>query len=64
MSKLTIIRHAKSDWSGNVNDLERGLNKRGINSCKIISQELKKRIYKPDLFLLKMLLTKRNRQLL
>ena len=52
MSKLIIIRHAKSDWSGNVNDLERGLNKRGFNSCKIISRELKKRIDKPDLFLI------------
>ena len=52
MSKLTIIRHAKSDWNGNVNDLERGLNKRGFNSCKIISKELKKRIDKPDLFLI------------
>ena len=31
MSKLILIRHAKSDWSGNVNDLQRGLNKRGHN---------------------------------
>ena len=52
MSKLIIIRHAKSDWSGNVNDHQRGLNKRGFNSCKVISKELKKRIDKPDLFLI------------
>ena len=52
MSKLTIIRHAKSDWNGNVNDLQRGLNKRGYNSCRVISKELKKRIDKPDLFLI------------
>ncbi len=52
MSKLIIIRHAKSDWSGNVNDLQRGLNKRGYNSCRVISKELKKRIDKPDLFLI------------
>jgi len=52
MSKLIIIRHAKSDWNGNVNDLQRGLNKRGLNSCKVISKELKKRIDKPDLFLI------------
>ena len=52
MSKLILIRHAKSDWSGNVNDLQRGLNKRGYNSCKVISEELKKRIDKPDLFLI------------
>ena len=52
MSKLIIIRHTKSDWSGNVNDLQRGLNKRGYNSCRVISKELKKRIDKPDLFLI------------
>ena len=43
MSKLILIRHAKSDWSGNVNDLQRGLNKRGYNSSKVISEELKKK---------------------
>lgn len=52
MSKLTLIRHAKSDWNDNVSDLQRGLNKRGFNSCKVISKELKKRIDKPDLFLI------------
>ena len=52
MSKLILIRHAKSDWSGNVNDLQRGLNKRGYNSCRVISKELKKRTDKPDLFLI------------
>ena len=52
MSKLILIRHAKSDWSGNVNDLHRGLNRRGYNSCRVISKELKKRIDKPDLFLI------------
>ncbi len=52
MSKLILIRHAKSDWSGSVNDLQRGLNKIGYNSCKFISEELKKRIDKPDLFLI------------
>ena len=52
MSKLILIRHAKSDWSGYINVLQRGLNKRGYNSCKVISEELKKRIDKPDLFLI------------
>ena len=52
MSKLILIRHAKSDWSGNVNDLQRGLNKRGYNCCRVISKELKERIDKPDLFLI------------
>ena len=52
MSKLILIRHAKSDWSGNVNDIQRGLNKRGYNSCIVIFEELKKTIDKPDLFLI------------
>ena len=52
MSKLILIRHAKSDWSDNVNDLQRGQNKRGYYSCKVISEALKKRIDKPDLFLI------------
>ena len=48
MSKLIIIRHAKSDWSGNVNDLQRGLNKSGYNSWRVVSKELKKRMDKSD----------------
>ena len=32
MSKLILIRHAKSDWSGNVNDLQRGLIKEGLKA--------------------------------
>ena len=52
MSKLILIRHAKSDWSGNVDDLQRGLNNRGLNSCGVISKELKKKLDKPDLFLI------------
>ena len=42
MSELILIRHDKSDWSGSVNDLQRGLNKRVYNSCRVISKELKK----------------------
>lgn len=52
MGKIIVIRHAKSDWSSYGSDFDRGLNKRGYKSCKIISQQLKKRIEKvPDKFL-------------
>lgn len=51
MVKLILIRHAKSDWSKNVIDVERGLSNRGYKSYKIILNELKKRIEKPNLFL-------------
>ena len=51
MAKLILIRHAKSDWSKNVIDFKRGLSNKGYKSCKIILKELKKRIEKPNLFL-------------
>ncbi len=40
MSKIVVIRHAKSDWYSNTSDFERVINKEGQKSCKIISQEL------------------------
>ena len=51
MSKIVVIRHAKSDWNSNTSDFERVINKEGQKSCQIISQELKKRITKPDKFI-------------
>ncbi len=51
MSKIVVIRHAKSDWHSNTSDFERVINKEGQKSCQIISQELKKRITKPDKFI-------------
>ena len=51
MSNLIIMRHAKSDWSGNEPDFNRKLNKRGVLSCKIISENLKNKIIIPDLFI-------------
>ena len=41
MSKiLHIIRHAKSDWSHECADFDRGLNKRGYADAKLIGQYL------------------------
>ena len=44
MSKIVVIRHAKSDWHSNTSDFERVINKEGQKSCQIISQELKKEL--------------------
>ena len=38
MKKLTIIRHAKSDWSFDVPDMERTNSKRGKNDVKIMAE--------------------------
>ena len=41
MSKsLHIIRHAKSDWSDECADIDRGLNKRGYGDTKLIGEYL------------------------
>lgn len=41
MSKtLHIIRHAKSDWSDECADIDRGLNKRGYKDTKLIGEFL------------------------
>lgn len=41
MSKsLHIIRHAKSDWSDECADIDRGLNKRGYKDTKLIGEYL------------------------
>ena len=36
MTNLILMRHAKSDWSENVADFERVLNKRGEKSCQAL----------------------------
>ncbi len=38
MKKLLIVRHAKSDWSLNLDDFERTLTARGINDAKLVSE--------------------------
>ena len=39
---LLIMRHAKSDWSAGLPDIERPLNKRGVKSAEKISRWLQK----------------------
>ena len=42
MKYLTIIRHAKSSWSDpHLSDVDRPLNKRGLNSAPVMGQVLK-----------------------
>lgn len=42
MKYLILIRHAKSDWSFDLPDLERPISNRGKNDIQIMSSVLKK----------------------
>jgi phosphohistidine phosphatase len=46
---LIIMRHAKSDWSTNVDDFDRPLNKRGHKEAKKMGAWLKRQKLVPDL---------------
>ena len=48
MKKLIIIRHAKSDWSKNVSDLDRPISKRGIDDAETISDIFNSENLKPE----------------
>ena len=37
MKKLSIIRHAKSDWSHNLPDMDRPISQRGRNDADVMS---------------------------
>jgi len=50
MKELYLMRHAKSDWSGNyVSDFERTLNKRGKKAAPLMGKVLHKMGIVPDL---------------
>ena len=49
MKKLTIIRHAKSDWTHNLPDIERPISKRGIDDVKIMAELLDQIYYPPQI---------------
>lgn len=43
MKTLHLIRHAKSSWAdSSLSDIERPLNKRGIQSCEIMARQITK----------------------
>ena len=48
MKYLILIRHAKSDWSFDLPDLERPISNRGKNDIKIMSSVLKKINLNPE----------------
>ena len=41
MKKLSIIRHAKSDWSHNLPDMDRPISQRGRNDADVMSNVIK-----------------------
>jgi phosphohistidine phosphatase len=52
MKRLTLVRHAKSDWSlPDQNDWDRPLNKRGQRDAPEMARRLRSRRLKPDLVL-------------
>lgn len=52
MRRLTLVRHAKSDWSlPGQNDWDRPLNKRGQRDAPEMARRLRSRRLKPDLVL-------------
>lgn len=51
MKTLYIVRHAKSSWEyEGIKDIDRPLNKRGINNAYLISSVLNKKVPCPDVF--------------
>ncbi len=52
MKKLTLIRHAKSDWSsGTTCDFERPLNRRGNKAAPMMAGRILERLSIPDLMI-------------
>jgi len=52
MRRLTLVRHAKSDWSlPGQNDWDRPLNKRGQRDAPEMARRLRSRRLKPDMIL-------------
>ncbi|MBD3844044.1 MAG: histidine phosphatase family protein [Campylobacterales bacterium] len=52
MKTIYLIRHAKSDWSdAALDDINRGLNKRGKKSIPIMAKVLKEKKIKPDIII-------------
>ena len=51
MKYLSIIRHAKSDWSSNVDDIARPLNERGKAATPMVANYLLQQQIKPDLII-------------
>lgn len=48
MLTLLLLRHAKSDWSSDLTDHERPLNKRGAKAAPLVARHLAKSSIAPD----------------
>ena len=48
MKKIIIVRHAKSTWTEQVNDHERGLKNRGFKDAELVSMKFKELNLVPD----------------
>lgn len=52
VKRVTLLRHAKSDWSGVAqNDFDRPLNKRGRNTAPVMGAFLASKLAAPDVIL-------------
>ena len=51
MSRVILMRHAKSDWSAGLKDHKRPLNARGKRSAKALGHWMREKGYAPDLAL-------------
>lgn len=51
MKLLTLIRHAKSDWSDELYDFERPLSDEGLRDAPLMGEFLNSKIQKPDLII-------------
>ena len=48
MKTLVLMRHAKSNWSGDLSDFDRPLNSRGISSARALGNWLRSNDLLPD----------------
>lgn len=48
MKQLVLIRHAKSSWKHDVNDVERPLKQRGLTDASIVSEAFRKVSFLPN----------------
>ncbi len=49
MKKIVIVRHAKSSWEHDVNDISRPLKKRGIADAGLVSEDFVQFKYEPEI---------------
>lgn len=51
MKRLYLVRHAKSSWKHNLNDLDRPLKARGVSDAKLIAIHTRQLFKNPDIIL-------------